>query len=135
MEPQGTLARSQDPATGRYAEAAEVSPRSPSCLFEIHFNIILLSAFPCSTWFSLLRLFGQIVLRISHLHHACYMPIHQFDIGYYVYNVVRHETPSSVYPVLRLGFEHGTFRIRDRNAKHLTATLSPPELILKPSVP
>lgn len=65
MEP-----RSLEPSTGPR------SPRSPSCLFEIHFNIILLPVFPCSTWFSLLRLFGQIVLYISCIHHACYMPMH-----------------------------------------------------------
>jgi hypothetical protein len=71
MEPKGSLARSQEPATDPYSEPDESSPYPRTLFFKIHSNIILL--------FTLVSSNGSLIPSgfptkcTSHVSHAYYM--------------------------------------------------------------
>jgi hypothetical protein len=63
MEPEGSLPRSQQPASENYAEPNESSQFQFS---PVHFNIILL-------WFLPFKLLNQNIVRICRTSHVWYM--------------------------------------------------------------
>jgi len=58
MEPEGSLPRSQQPATGPYPDPDESSSQSPY-IFKILFDIIFPCTFVCNEWAHLFVFFNQ----------------------------------------------------------------------------
>ena len=91
IEPEGSLPRSQEPATSPYPEQDRSNPFPPSHFSKIHFNIILPSTPGPSKWCPSLRFTHKNTVYTSLLPHTCYMfyPISFFLIWSPVWYLVR----------------------------------------------